>query len=159
MNLSLNNPKWLMCQKTKPNQTYNCYKIEKTKEHSFITFKVIQGRFFIYSTIHPLKFSMIFYFCVIGHLGCISPMLISVYKIISFFMKENKFHVLLSELVVCNLKYTLHNNRGCPHGVMVKAMDCRIVEREFVLQSRHYVHFRANSLGKGMSPLILPAMG
>ena len=42
---------------------------------------------------------------------------------------------------------------------MVKAMDCGIVEREFVLQSRHYVHFRANTLGKGMSLLILPAMG
>ena len=40
-----------------------------------------------------------------------------------------------------------------------KAMDCGIVVREFVLQSRYYVHFRANTLGKGMNPLILPAMG
>ena len=32
---------------------------------------------------------------------------------------------------------------GCPRGVMVKAMDCRIVVREFVLQSRYYIHFRA----------------
>ena len=31
--------------------------------------------------------------------------------------------------------------RGCPCGVMVKAMDCGIVVREFVLQSRYYVHF------------------
>ena len=31
---------------------------------------------------------------------------------------------------------------------------------KFVLQSRYYVHFRANTLGKGMNPLILPpAMG
>ena len=45
------------------------------------------------------------------------------------------------------------------HGVMVKAMDCGIVVREFVLQLRYYVHFRANTLGKGMNPLILPAMG
>ena len=37
--------------------------------------------------------------------------------------------------------------KGCPHGVMVKAMDCRIVVREFVLQSRYYVHFRTNTLG------------
>ena len=45
-------------------------------------------------------------------------------------------------------------------GVMVKAMNCGIVVREFVLQSRYYVHFRANTLGKGMNPLILPpAMG
>ena len=49
--------------------------------------------------------------------------------------------------------------RGCPRDVMVKAMDCGIVVREFVLQSRYYVHFRANTLGKGMNPLILPAMG
>ncbi len=44
---------------------------------------------------------------------------------------------------------------GCPRGVMVKA----IVVREFVLQSRYYVYFRTNTLGKGMNPLILPAMG
>ena len=42
---------------------------------------------------------------------------------------------------------------------MIKAMDCGIVVSEFVLQSRYYVHFRANTLGKGMKPLILPAMG
>ena len=48
---------------------------------------------------------------------------------------------------------------GCPRGVMVKAMDCGIVVREFVLQSRYYIRFRANTLGKGMNPLILPAMG
>ena len=49
--------------------------------------------------------------------------------------------------------------RGCPRGVMVKAMDCGIVVHEFVLQSRYYVHFRANTLGEGMNPLILPAIG
>ena len=36
---------------------------------------------------------------------------------------------------------------GCPRGAMVKAMDCGIIVREFVLQSRYYVHFRANILG------------
>ena len=50
-------------------------------------------------------------------------------------------------------------NRGCPRGVMVKAMDCEIVVSEFVLQSCYYVHFRENTFGKGMNPLILPAMG
>ena len=49
--------------------------------------------------------------------------------------------------------------KGCPRGVMVKVMDCGIVVHEFVLQSRYYVHFQANTLGKGMNPLILPAMG
>ena len=42
---------------------------------------------------------------------------------------------------------------------MVKAMDYGIVEGEFVIQSRYYFHFRANTLGKGMNPLILPAIG
>ena len=46
-----------------------------------------------------------------------------------------------------------------PHGVMVKVMDCGIVVREFVLQSRDYVPFRANTIEKGMNPLILSAMG
>ena len=47
----------------------------------------------------------------------------------------------------------------CPRGVMVKAMDCGIVVSEFVLQPCYYVHFRTNTLGKGMNPLVLPAMG
>ena len=46
----------------------------------------------------------------------------------------------------------------CPRGVIVKAMDCRIVVSEFVRQSRDYVHFRPNTLGKGMNHLTLPAM-
>ena len=49
--------------------------------------------------------------------------------------------------------------RECPRGVMVKAMDCGIVVSEFVLQSRYYVQFLANTFGRGMNPLILPAMG
>ena len=42
---------------------------------------------------------------------------------------------------------------------MVKALDCEIEESEFELQSRYYVLFRTNTLGKGMNPLILPAKG
>ena len=49
--------------------------------------------------------------------------------------------------------------RGCPRGAMVKMMDCGIVVSEFVLQSRYYVHFSANTIGKGMNLLILPTMG
>ena len=51
------------------------------------------------------------------------------------------------------------NIRRCPRGVMVKAMACGIVVCKFVLQSRYYVHFRANTLRKGMNPLIFPDMG
>ena len=46
-----------------------------------------------------------------------------------------------------------------PRDVMIKAMDCEIVVSEFELQSLYYVHFRANTLGNGMNPLILPAIG
>ena len=67
---------------------------------------------------------------------------------------------LTSHLSNTNTMCKLINKRGgCPHGVMVKAVDCGIVVREFVLQSRYYIHFRANTLGKGMNPHILPAMG
>ena len=48
---------------------------------------------------------------------------------------------------------------GCPRDVMVKVMDRGIVVREFVLQSRYYVHFRANTLGKGMNPPYPPSYG
>ena len=42
---------------------------------------------------------------------------------------------------------------------MVKAMDCGIVVSEFELQLCSYIHFQINTLGKGMKPLILLAMG
>ena len=44
-------------------------------------------------------------------------------------------------------------------GVMVKAIDCRIVISEYELQSRYSIHFWTNTLGKGMNPRILLAMG
>ena len=42
---------------------------------------------------------------------------------------------------------------------MVKVLDYGIVVSEFKLQSHYYIHFWTNTLGKGMNPLILPAMG
>ena len=68
-------------------------------------------------------------------------------------------HVHIYYMYVCVLVYECIYVRGCPRGVMVKAMDCGIILSEFVLQSRYYVHFRANTLGKGMNTLILQAMG
>ena len=44
------------------------------------------------------------------------------------------------------------------HDVIIKALDCGIVVSEFELQSPYYVHFRTNTLGKSMNPLILPVM-
>ena len=50
-------------------------------------------------------------------------------------------------------------NMGGPRGVMDKTMDCGFVVSDFVLKSRYYVHFRPNTIGKGMHPLILPVKG
>ena len=79
----------------------------------------------------------------------------------TFFMNSGKRLILpkhsMLPFIINSSKHKVY--RGCPHGVMVKAMDCGIVVREFVLQSRYYVHFRANTLGKGKNPFILPAMG
>ena len=44
-------------------------------------------------------------------------------------------------------------------SVMVKALDCEIVVREFEILSRYYVHIRRNTFGKSMNPLIHPSMG
>ena len=49
--------------------------------------------------------------------------------------------------------------RGCPCDVKIKAMNCRIVVSEFEPQSRNYLQFQANTLGKGMKPLIFLTMG
>ena len=68
-------------------------------------------------------------------------------------------YLMIHFILLGGFAFTSNYLVGCPRGVMVKAMDCGIVVREFVLQSRFYVHFPANTLGKGMNPLILPAMG
>ena len=46
------------------------------------------------------------------------------------------------------------NSLGSPCGVVANALNRDIVIREFKQQSRYYVHFRINSIGKGMDPLI-----
>ena len=87
------------------------------------------------------------------------------YSNVKFYEIDNELHethfpVRLGGLKRVNaLGENLNTSGGCPHGVMVKAMGCGIVENEFELQSRYYIHFWINTLGKGMNPLILPAMG
>ena len=61
--------------------------------------------------------------------------------------------------ILWDLSFYILLKKLCPRGVMVKAMDCGTVVSEFEFQSRYYVHFPANTLGKGMNPLILTAMG
>ena len=60
---------------------------------------------------------------------------------------------------ISGIKLSSNIDMGGPRGVKVKAIDCGIVVSEFVFQSRYYVHFLANTVGKGMNPLILPSMG
>ena len=44
---------------------------------------------------------------------------------------------------------------GCYCDVMVKALDCGVEVNVLELQSRYYVHFQTNTLGKDMNLLIL----
>ena len=98
------------------------------------------------STLHHNIFIYLDYvFSATFILSAFNPYLLSLYYIIMspiwimFFLLPSYCHMYV----------------GCPRGVMVKAMHCGIVVREFVLQSRYYF-----TLGKGMNPLILPpAMG
>ena len=43
---------------------------------------------------------------------------------------------------------------GIHHDVVADVLDYDIFVNEFELWSRYYVHFRTNTLGKGMNPLI-----
>ena len=56
---------------------------------------------------------------------------------------------IMDVLMIIGTKYAKDKIRkeGFPRGVMVKAMDSGIVESEFVLHSRYFVHFLANTLG------------
>ena len=42
---------------------------------------------------------------------------------------------------------------------MVKALDGESEVSEFELQYLYYVHFRTNTLRKGINPFVLPSMG
>ena len=42
---------------------------------------------------------------------------------------------------------------------MNNRQDCDIIENEFELQSRYYVHFRTNILGKSMDTFISSSYG
>ena len=48
--------------------------------------------------------------------------------------------------------------KGSPCGGMANVLDCDIIATDFKLQSSYYVHFWSFTFGKGMNPLIPPAM-
>ena len=39
----------------------------------------------------------------------------------------------------------------CPCGIVANVLECKIVESEFELHLRNYIHFWINSLGKSMN--------
>ena len=53
------------------------------------------------------------------------------------------------------LRYVYVDISFSPHGKMAKVLDCCLEVSELELQSSYYVHFQANTLEKGLNPLIL----
>ena len=70
------------------------------------------------------------------------------------------FHFIYSLLLLQLFYYWFHSIFlvGYPCGVMVNVLESKIIVSEFELKLHYYFHFRTNTLGKGMEPLILPAM-
>ena len=62
----------------------------------------------------------------------------------------------LSFFITCSYSILME---GVLRVLMIKELDWGIVVSGFELQSRYYVHFRTNTLGKGMNSFIRPAMG
>ena len=48
---------------------------------------------------------------------------------------------------------------GSSSDVAANVLGCDQEVSEFEIQSGYYVHFRTNTLGEGMSPIISPALG
>ena len=42
-----------------------------------------------------------------------------------------------------------------PHRVVLNVLECEI---EFELRQRYYVYFQTNTFGKGINPIIFPAI-
>ena len=72
---------------------------------------------------------------------------------------SNLYAIVICWIITASINFPYRDFGACHRGVMAKAMDCKIVVSEFVLQTRYYVHFRTNTLWKGMNPLILPPIG
>ena len=67
--------------------------------------------------------------------------------------------VVVGVLTCCALFYYMCDVKATQLNVQLSLIWEPMLYEKFVLQSRYYVHFQANTLGKGMNPLILPAMG
>ena len=56
-------------------------------------------------------------------------------------------------------KIRFEKERRNPRSVVAEVLDCGILVSEFEPQSRYYVYFWINTLGKGKKLLILSTMG
>ena len=57
------------------------------------------------------------------------------------------------------LWHSLSGGEVNPYNAVVNVCDHDIVVSEFEFQSCYYIHFRTNTLGKGMDILTPPTMG
>ena len=64
----------------------------------------------------------------------------------------------VSDNFVINNYRTWGNTTWESEGVMVEVQDCNLKVSEFECQLQYYVHFRTNTLRKGIKSLIPPAM-
>ena len=52
----------------------------------------------------------------------------------------------------------MNPGEGSPRDIMAYMLDCDLEVRGFELQSRYYVLFQTNTLGKGINSFIVSAM-
>ena len=70
----------------------------------------------------------------------------------------NRKLILFSDMLIKEIKTPIRF-RGCSHGVMVKALDCRILVSEFKLQSCYYNHYWTNAPWERYESLYPPSYG
>ena len=92
------------------------------------------------------------FYGISNHVGYLmpNPVYIYIYIYIYIYSQWQNYSYIHQFWIFSSISQNL---RRCPCSVMVKAMVCEIVTCEFELQSRYYVHFRTNTLEKGMNPL------
>ena len=127
MDLVLNNLQWLICHKTKPNQTkpimFFCSGGTRKKPKQFVS-------------------------SLIGSDSGAAPPLFHINrgkKYSDLCVVLNDFPIVYKFRKPCLLNVGLATITWVLDGVMVNVLDCDCIVSEFELQSRYYVHFRTNA--------------
>ena len=68
-------------------------------------------------------------------------------------------NVLDCNIIITEKEETYSVSRKSLRDVVANVLDCNIIITEFELRSLYYVHFRTNTLAKGMDPFTLPTYG